>query len=109
MSWTPGPWSVSAVRLTSPPRIGSDTRLLSVGPESDRLALVFFDMATARGQADAHLIAAAPELYEALSLLTKFFDMSGQAISVRWDNIHPEDRVDIVKAAQAAAAKARGE
>ena len=64
---TLGPWAVSGVRLTSFPRIGRDCRLLQVGPDGDRLALVFFDMQTGRGQADARLIAGAPELLACVS------------------------------------------
>ncbi|HYI40028.1 MAG TPA: hypothetical protein VE053_06890 [Allosphingosinicella sp.] len=67
--WTTGPWQVSGVRLSYAPRIGVDTRLLQVGPDDDILALVFFDMRTARGQSDAHLIAAAPDLAEALEIV----------------------------------------
>jgi hypothetical protein len=65
---TPGRWQVSGVRLTYAPRIGRDTRLLQVGPDGDVLALVYFDMRTARGQADARLIAAAPQLLEVAEL-----------------------------------------
>lgn len=65
MSHTPGDWFVSGVRLTSAPKIGPDTRLLTVGPEGDGLALVFFDMKTGRGHVDARLIAAAPDMLEA--------------------------------------------
>lgn len=68
---TPGPWQVSGVRATRAPEIGSQTRLLNVGPEGDYLAMVFFDMQTGRGQADARLIAAAPDM---LNVLRKFMD-----------------------------------
>ncbi|GLQ36709.1 hypothetical protein GCM10007908_03290 [Rhizobium albus] len=37
-----------------------------VGPDDDAVAAVFFDMETGRGLKDARLIAAAPEMLEAL-------------------------------------------
>jgi hypothetical protein len=53
------PWQLSGTRLTTAPTIGKDTRLLQIGPDGDVLALVFFDMKTGRGFADAKLIVAA--------------------------------------------------
>lgn len=65
---TPGPWYVSGIRVSQPPRIGRDTRIINIGSDDDGtyLAMVFFDMETGRGQADARLIAAAPELLAVL-------------------------------------------
>lgn len=68
-AFTLGTWQVSGVRLANAPRISKDTRFLQVGPDGDPLALIFFDMQTGRGQADAHLIAASPDLYEALEIV----------------------------------------
>ena len=68
---TPGPWQVAGVRHSGDLKIGRDTRLHMVGPDGDYLAAVFFDMRTGRGLKDAHLIAAAPELLEALERATE--------------------------------------
>ena len=63
---TPGPWQVAGTRHSGDLKIGRDARLLAVGPHGDAVAMVFFDMKTARGQKDARLISAAPDLLEAL-------------------------------------------
>lgn len=65
--WTPGKWQVEGARHSGDLKIGPGTRLHMVGPDGDAVAAVFFDMKTGRGWADAHLIAAAPDLYEALA------------------------------------------
>jgi hypothetical protein len=54
--------------MMSAPAIGKNARLLSVGPDGDTLALVFFNMETGQGHKDAQLIAAAPELLRALKM-----------------------------------------
>ena len=96
---TPGPWTVSCIRLTTAPAFGPDIRLLEVGPSEDRLALVYFDMKTGLGQADARLIAAAPDLLAALKTADDYLALNG-ANSDKWRDI----RVII----QAAIAKAEG-
>lgn len=98
---TKGPWQVSGTRLTSAPAIGKDTRLLQVGPDGDTLALVFFDMKTARGQLDARLIAAAPDLLEALE----------EIIDTIEDDCRAPDCPDCMpwRRARAAIARAKGE
>jgi len=63
---TPGPWQVSGTRHSGDLKIGRDTRLHAVGPDGDALAMVFFDMKTGRGFADARLIAAAPDMHAAI-------------------------------------------
>lgn len=63
---TPGPWQVCGTRHTGDLKIGRDARLHMVGPDGDAVAAVFFDMKTGRGFRDARLIAAAPELLQAL-------------------------------------------
>jgi hypothetical protein len=92
---TPGPWALSGTRLSYAPGISSDTRLLQVGPDGDTLALVFFDMQTGRGHKDARLIAAAPELLEALKEFVEWIEQGDYDIS-------------FLAKAQAAIAKAEG-
>lgn len=59
---TPGPHQVSGVRMSQAPKLGSDARFLTVGPDEDAVALVFYDMNTGRGHHDAKLYSAAPDL-----------------------------------------------
>lgn len=97
---TPGPWTVSCMRLTIAPALGRDTRLLEVGPSEERLALVYFDMKTGLGQADARLIAAAPEMLEALTALQR---------QVLQNNIRGDEWMDeALELTRAAIAKAKG-
>lgn len=63
---TPGPWQVAGTRHSGDLKIGRNTRLHMVGPDEDAVAAVFFDMETGRGLKDARLIAAAPDMLEAL-------------------------------------------
>ena len=92
MSFTPGPWT--AVKRIHP----YDMDLWDVsGPSGEMLAggTIYHE-----GPANAHLIAAAPELYGALELLIKW-----GAVSEESEPYWPE----IERAARAALAKARGE
>jgi len=59
--------------------------------------------------ADARLIAAAPDLLEALQMLHKWFDVTGSSINARWERIPPLERKAIVDATRAAIAKTTGE
>lgn len=56
--------------------------------------------------ANARLIAAAPDMLAALSLLHKWFEVTGSSIHTRWDRIPTADRKAIVDATRAAIAKA---
>ena len=76
---TPGPWQVSGVRVKSLP-LGRDTQLHMVGPNGDEVAAVFFDTKTGRGFADARLIAAAPDLLQALRDVMKYVDYARNAV-----------------------------
>lgn len=64
--FTPGPWIVPGARHKGDLKVGPDCRLHMVGPDGDAVCAVFFDMRTGCGFADAHLIAAAPDMYEVL-------------------------------------------
>jgi hypothetical protein len=72
---TPGPWQVSGVRHKGDLKLGNDARLHMVGPDDDAVAGVFFHMQTGVGWADARLIAAAPELLDALYVQRSAIDI----------------------------------
>lgn len=90
-SFTPGPWDASKF-------INGDFRI-NYGDQGRWLGLVYFDgdvSDRSRSKANAHLIAAAPELYESLE------DVLGL--------VTPEfEQCPMVAFAKAALAKARGE
>lgn len=98
--FTPGPWQRSGVRN----KLGEHD-CLAVGP--DGFSIAFLPIGARPGEqagaiADARLIAAAPELYEALETLTIF-----AAETIR--RLKLKDTNGIVAAADSALAKARGE
>ena len=92
--WTPGPWTLSAD--TSPRVMGPSKHGENV------VAKVYFREFTNLTQANAHLIAAAPELYEALKEAQKDFC---ERHCADLDGDHWEECTDM----QAALAKARGD
>ncbi|MGF6253817.1 hypothetical protein [Ensifer sp. LBL] len=59
-------------------------------------------------EANARLIAAAPDMLEALMMLNKWFEITGSSVKQRWERIPAEDRVAIVAATKAAIAEAEG-
>jgi len=63
VGFTPGPHQVSGARAKQAPKLGEHARFLTIGPDDDAVALVFFDMKTGRGHMDAKLYAAAPDLH----------------------------------------------
>jgi hypothetical protein len=72
---TPGPWQRSGVRI----KLGAED-CLQVGPDGFAIAFLPIGnrpMEQAGAIADARLIAAAPELLEALRLLLAFADRNG--------------------------------
>lgn len=98
--FTPGPWQVSGVRAKY--RDAHREHVFeahNVGPDGDAIAAVFFNPTSGLGWKDAHLIAAAPELYAALEALIE------EAVDV-WD--YDPDYKHIADA-RAALAKARGD
>ena len=67
MSYTPGPWRVNESKIGSGANSSDLTEI--VGPQrngAQRLIAKMYGCAHPEGQANARLIAAAPELYEAL-------------------------------------------
>ncbi len=101
VKFTPGDWYVSGVRT----RLGGyDWHKIDVAPSDGsgviNIALVGFVTKTGDGRSDAHLIAASPDLYEALKDLLRNADIHNQD--------RPYQRVYGTEAARAALAKAEG-
>lgn len=90
--WTPGPWMAAA-------KPSSIIGWPVVAPHSMGRSVCSVTHGHDEGAANAHLIAAAPELYEALA-----------AIVADWDNKQgPTETIGaLIKRARAALAKARG-
>ncbi|TPK42266.1 MULTISPECIES: hypothetical protein [unclassified Mesorhizobium] len=57
-------------------------------------------------EANACLIAAAPDMLAALQILHKWFEVTGSSINARWDRIPPLERKAIVDATRAAISRA---
>ena len=96
MSHTPGPWRVNESKISGKENISDLTEI--VGPQrngSQRLIAKMYGCALPEGQANARLIAAAPELYEALVDLIGFL-------------FHGKKDSQAILRATAALAKARG-
>jgi len=115
--WTPGPWKGDAFEVWSTRSV----RINLTTVATPRVAMVDDHNAEDfSAKSTAHLIAAAPELYEALEKLVSEFGGSLEQL----DRIGPdltcadgafvsattlEDRREFIEAASAALAKARGE
>lgn len=85
--FTPGPWGVR--------RTEWDTIQVMIGPPGDQVGICEASAFDQKSEANAHLIAAAPDLYAALHALV-------------WDGPAVDDS-PLWEAARAALAKARGE
>lgn len=101
--WTPGPWEVGQHPamtkgwIVRPVLFGSQAKAL---PECEGGHIVLWN------KANAHLIAAAPDLAEALEkLLAEHLDLASRADCLEWAEAEPSP----VIAARLALAKARGE
>ena len=103
--WTPGPWQVSGVRSAFPSKAAKP---IWVGPDGRSIAAVMFsDLTPAEfvaSNADARLIAAAPDLYEALVSMLTAADAYGREVS----DAERKHFSDAWAKARAALAKARG-
>lgn len=100
MSHTPGPWSIHETKGNGG---NISDRVEIAGPEESRrkhLVASIYGFKLPEGQANAQLIAAAPELYEALE--AAYMVLGPQKSRFK-------DYVDAVTLARAALAKARGE
>ena len=99
--WTPGPWEVKPVELGVPylrvrgTRLGMRHKVANVLATHDHPAIR--EREIAETEANAHLIAAAPDLYEALETTVAALASSG--------SMHQK----ALDAAEAALSKARGE
>ena len=95
-NWTPGPWEVGTHRC-----IRSATGVICG---------TYSHMGTAEANANEHLIAAAPDLYEALlGILEIVSDSSGVSGFHLNGDVADWDYFDEINTATAALAKARGE
>jgi hypothetical protein len=100
--WKPGPW-----RTVNGNLIAADGSCVefggsfgfAIGSVSNRPDRV----------ANSHVAIAAPELFEALAELLKWFDQSGSSLKARWDRIPPEDVGKVVTMSRDARAKALGQ
>lgn len=95
--WTPGPWHTTAKHE----RQVSDRRGFKVAKALIRTRGANFTLPEYQAEANAHLIAAAPELYEALAQIEYFFGAESSAVKRRFTDARTN--------ARAALAKARGE
>lgn len=100
--WTPGPWAVSGIRYKMS---GSEWqnvfRYREDARKDEAICAVSVDPKTLLGLSDARLIAAAPELYEALARLLTWVKplVSGT----------DREEIDSIEQACVALRKARGE
>lgn len=100
-NWTTGPWSADPNTLHNGDEIwvgpdnGDGSVIAAVWPWGDD------EVGTGEREANAHLIAAAPELYEALAKAAKILDRNFMEVG--------GDGNDVLDEAKAALAKARGE
>lgn len=97
--WTPGPWHKAH-------RNNNDMQMSFHGAI---IGDVFVETTTRNEEADAHLIAAAPDLYEALSMLVSSDAVAFYPSAIEqsdWGSVDFEEWGD---RARAALAKARGE
>lgn len=102
--WIPGPWRVE------PRPFNRGNRIFIIASHGDHpngfVAAVESYPFQWHREANAHLIAAAPDLYEALqTMLKRYVDLAGSGDCGNWN---PEEEAQVI-AARAALAKARGE
>lgn len=100
--WTPGPWEASK---------GSFLCQININTESETLATVYGD--TGENEANAHVIAAAPELYAAVeNLIAAITPLHNAHFQIERECISDSDVEDAqaaVRDAEIVLAKARGE
>ena len=99
--FTPGPWQISGVRSKFTCGHQRDMVAHDVGPDGDKVCAVWFEEQTGLGWADAKLIAAAPDLLEALKAL--------RLQALQSTDMDHEWAVEALAMARAAISKATGE
>lgn len=110
--WTKGPWFVSGVRFRmNGGEWHSINRYDEALKRDENIACVGYDPRTGAGHADARLIAAAPDLAEALAELEE--SLTVHTDEFRHGDITPEQFIEVAekvaKFARAALKKAKGE
>lgn len=109
--FTPGPWTISRSRSGYPYQICAlkqdDSAPGRVGTRITRWGAISLP-SSAEGEANASLIAAAPELYEALRAVIAEAD-EGRIVSASGDYIESRGPHHVMQDARAALAKATGE
>ena len=100
--WTPGPWFVSGVRYRmNGGEWHNVNRYNEATKKDDNIACVGYDPRTGDGMSDARLIAAAPDIAEALEKLL--------SVPIVADYVGDNEHLDaVISAARAALARAKG-
>jgi hypothetical protein len=101
---TPAPWFVSGVRIKMDRQVFHGiARYDEAKKQDETIACVGYDTITGLGMADAHLIAAAPELLDELTRIVFIYGMN---------NAEPEELRtslgNVIESAAAVIAKAEG-
>lgn len=110
--WTPGPWEIDRESFNTDDKEGKLCSIRGKFPEDWHVAEVWNDIEEKKADANAQLIAAAPELYEALLAITQKVEEAG---SMGQGILDTGGRLDLhftaaeLKAIEAALSKARGE
>ncbi|MBK1633773.1 hypothetical protein CKO31_24145 [Thiohalocapsa halophila] len=104
--YTPGPWRVLDLRTAERPR-----EVITVGTQAGAICRLRNDVSertiSAEDEANAHLIAAAPDLAAALAVALEFLEFCWRDVSL--NEYAEEQREQAELAIRAALAKARGE
>lgn len=96
---TPRPWDNKQVDIWGADRVGLRLGFLNTSNEQSRK----------EGLANARLIAAAPELLDALTRMLKQFPADSDLYAAGWDSSAINEACDAYDAARAAVRKATGE
>ncbi len=118
---TPGPWTTQTIHVAAAVTCGEHDILLvvqgnsplesdlNVGPPSICRIMFGGTQQEGEGEANAHLIAAAPDLLEALADMLRQFDDASITDDIRTQHGISATVIKTLQSARAALAKARGE